>query len=92
MQYANPLESNAKKYPMPLKSDWLDSEEEEKDTNEQNIEEEIEDWEGNLQKQKDLKEQELNCNNNKTSNKAQDAHPHQTLMIQKYSPHSSLTL
>ena len=45
-------------YPMPLKSDWSDSEEEEKDTNEQH-EEEIEDWDSDLQKQKELKQQEL---------------------------------
>ena len=39
---------------MPLKSD---SEEEEKDTNEQNnVEEEVEDWDGDLQKQEELKE------------------------------------
>ena len=41
------------KYPMPLKSDWSDSEQEENETNKQNkVEEEIEDWDGNLQKQK----------------------------------------
>ena len=40
-------------YPMPLKPDWTDSEEEEKDLKEQNeAEEEIEDWDGDLQKQK----------------------------------------
>ena len=41
--------------------------EEDKDNNEQNIEEEIEDWDGNIQKQKDFKEQELKNNNNKTT-------------------------
>ena len=38
-------------YPMPLKSDWLDSEEEGNDSKEQNeVKEEIEDWDGDLQK------------------------------------------
>ena len=46
------------KYHMSLKSDWLDSDEEEKDSNVKNkLEEEVEDWDGNLQKQKELKEQ-----------------------------------
>ena len=45
---------------MPLKLDWSDSKQEDNDTNKQNeVEEEIEDWDGNLQKQKELKEQEL---------------------------------
>ena len=36
---------------MPLQSDWSVSEEEEKDTNEQNKEEEeIDDWDSDLQK------------------------------------------
>ena len=40
-------------YPMALKSDWSDSEEEEKDTNEQNeVEEKIEDWDGDSQNKK----------------------------------------
>ena len=42
-------------YPTPLKSDWLDSEKEEKDTNEQiKVEEEVEDWDGDLQNQQEL--------------------------------------
>ena len=42
-----------KRIPIPLKSDWLDSEEAERDTNEQNEgEKEIEGWDGNLQKQR----------------------------------------
>ena len=56
-----------KEYPMPLKSNWSDSEEEEKDTNVKNeVEEEIEDWDSDIQKQKDLKEQKLKNYNNKT--------------------------
>ena len=40
-----------KQYPMPLKSNWSDLEEEENDTNKKK-EEEIEDWDGNLQKKR----------------------------------------
>ena len=41
------------KYLMPLKSDWSDSEKEEKDTIEQNAEEEkVEDWDGDLKNKK----------------------------------------
>ena len=49
----------ATKYLMPIKSDWSDLEEE-KDSNEQNKKgEEIEDWDGNLENQKEWKEQKL---------------------------------
>ena len=54
------------------------------------MEEEIEEWDGNLQKQKELQEQELKNNNTKTPNQAQN--PHQAPVTQKYSPHSSPTL
>ena len=49
---------------MPLKSDWLDLEGE-KDTQKQNKEEEIENWDSDLQNWKELEEQELYNNNNK---------------------------
>ena len=49
-----------------LKSDWSDLEGEEKDTNEQSKEEEKEDWDGDLQKQKELDEQELTNNHIRT--------------------------
>ena len=73
-----------KEYPLPLKSDWSDSEEEEKGTNEQNKEEEIEDGVSDLQHQKEIKDQELKNNNTKTPNKAQNPHPHQTLKTQEH--------
>ena len=69
---------------MPLKSDWSDSEEEEKDTKEQNnIEEEVEDWDSDLQKT----EQELKNNITKTSKLALNTLPCQT---QKHLPHRPL--
>ena len=53
---------------MPLKSDWSDPSEEEKDFMKQNeAQEEIQDWDSNIQKQKELKEQILKNNNIKTS-------------------------
>ena len=46
-------------YPMPLHSNWLDSKEEEKDPKE----EEIENWNGDIKRQKELKELQLKNNN-----------------------------
>ena len=51
-------------YPMPLNPNWSYSEEEEKDLKVPNeAEEEIEDWEGYIQRQKEIKELELKNNN-----------------------------
>ena len=48
---------------MPLKSEWSESEDQEIDIKKQNeVEEEVEDWNGDLQRQKELKEQELKNN------------------------------
>ena len=78
-------------YPIPLKSDWSDSEEEEKDTNEQNkVEEEVQDWDSDLQKQKEIKEKEVKNINIKIPHQAQNpcSHSLQILKAQKHSPHS----
>ena len=56
---------------MLLKSDWSDLEED-KDTHEQNQEEEMKDWDSNLQKQNKLEEQELH------NNKAPQSSPEST--------------
>ena len=72
-------------YPIPFKADWSDDSEEEKDSQQQNKNEDnfsdIEVWDGDLEKHKKLEVQELKNNDNQTSQKAPNPHPHLILKL-----------